>query len=303
MDSLPKKIISTLTYYDIMDFPMTSFEIWKYLIGNQEEKEIAMADVIRELEGEKTKKHTEEYRGFYFLKGRKELVEKRLENNKISEIKFKKIRRAVVFLKFCPFVRMIAVTGTVAMKNADKKSDLDLLIAIEKGHMFCGRILVTLIAQILKKRRHKDKITDRLCLNYFVTTDSLEIDLKDIFSSSEYSFAFPLFGMRYFRKFQERNKWIGNWKANFSPDKIANLKLVKDTNFSLAFRGLGEKILGFETLEKALKKWQLARIMKDPRTYKAGSVIIADEDSLVFLPDPQGPKIFEKFKKKLENLS
>jgi hypothetical protein len=56
-------------------------------------------------------------------------------------------------------------------------------------------------------------------------------------------------------------------------------------------------------LEQKLKAWQIKRIERDPRTKKAGSLIVADDDSLVFLPIPQGPKVFETFKERMENLA
>lgn len=314
---LSQNILATICYYDVLDYPLTVFEIWKYLISSQESVNLAyrqagseqqkdktvLADIISELENEELKKQIETYRGFYFLLGRESLVAKRIERNKISEEKYKIIRRVVWFLRAVPFVRMILVTGRVAMKNADRKSDLDLLVCLEKGHIFIGRSLVTLAVQFLGKRRHGKKITNRICLNYFLTTESLEIEMQDLFASSEYSFAVPIFGFDYFQKFQKANSWILKYRANYLSGKTAHLKLIRDSYFSKLIRTMGEKIFGFNFIEQKLKIWQTKRIACDPRTKRAGSLIVANDDSLVFLPEPQGPKVFEKFKGRMEKLA
>jgi hypothetical protein len=307
--SLSQNILATIAYYDVLDYPLTVFELWKYLISNQqavggdEEKDkVVLIDIINEIENEELKKQIETFRGYYFLPGRINLVAQRIERNKISEEKYEIVQWVVQFLRFVPYVRMILVTGRVAMKNADKKSDLDLLICLEKGRIFTGRTLVTLAIHLLGKRRYGKKITNRICLNYFITTGSLEIEMQDLFASSEYFFALPVFGFNVFGEFQKANGWISKYHENFSSTEIPNLKLKSDNYFSKLIRSVGEKLLGFDYLEQKLKVWQTKRIALDPRTNMPGSMIVADDNSLVFLPEPQGPKVFEAFKLRMEKL-
>lgn len=308
MNNLRKNILATIAYYDVLDYPLTAFEIWKYLIMNQEstsnnqEEEIKLLDITNELDREEIKKYIEECRGFYFFQGRQDLVAKRIENNKISESKLKIIKKVAWFLRFVPFVRMVAITGRVAMKNAQKGSDLDLLIVLKHGHIFTGRTLVTLLVHLLGKRRYGKKIKNRICLNYFITTKSLEISNQDLFSSSEYYFIRPIFGFKVFRKFQTQNRWIRKYKPNYKPIEIAETCLLKDSYFSKKIRKIGEMIFSFSSLEKMLKKWQLRRIAVDLRTHQEGSMVEAGDDALIFLPEPQGPQIFERFKERLKNL-
>ncbi|MDP1884749.1 MAG: hypothetical protein Q8L10_05330 [Candidatus Moranbacteria bacterium] len=317
--NLSKHILTTLVYYDVMDYPMTSFEVWKYLTrtsnlnqptdrqapggdsDNQNER-YSLAEVIKELDGDGLKKNIGEYRGYYFLKGRKDLVGQRIGRNKIAESKFKIARRVAWWLRFVPFVRGIAVTGRLAMKNTESKSDLDFLIVLKKGRIFTGRALVTFLVHILGKRRYGAKIANRACLNYFITDKSLEINLKDIFSASEYHFITPVFGRKTFRKFQIKNGWLKKHKVHYQPDEVVNLKLLKDSKPAKIIRKIGEKLFKIDFIERYLRAWQLERIAADPRTHKPGSMIIATDESLVFLPDPQSPKVFEKFQERLANL-
>ncbi len=82
LNILSKKILLTVIYYDILDYPLTSFEIWKLLINGNEEK-YSLFDVIKALENDEINRYIEEYRGFYFLSGRMKLVKERIKNNKL----------------------------------------------------------------------------------------------------------------------------------------------------------------------------------------------------------------------------
>jgi len=199
-------------------------------------------------------------------------------------------------------VRMVAVTGSLAMKNPEAKSDLDLLVVLKGGHIFTGRLLATALVHLLGQRRYAGKIKDRICLNYFLSDSALEISLKDIFAASEYFFILPIYGLKTFRHFRKTNQWIEKYKPNYSVEMISGPKIVTDNLWLKFIRNTGEKILGFPRLEKYFKKIQLEKIAKNPKTRLPGGIILADDGQLVFLPIPQSPQIFEKFKTRLESL-
>jgi hypothetical protein len=308
-DFLSKNILTTIIYYDCLDYPLTIFEIWKHLIrtdyytAEKQQEKFALSAVAKILTENKLGQFVENLNGFYFLKGRKFLVEKRIAGNKISAGKIKKIVWLAKLIRCIPFVRMIGLTGKVAMKNAKAKSDLDLFIVLKAGKIWTGRTLVTFFLHLIGVRRHGQKVSDRACLNFFVTDESLEIAMKDLFSASEYMFILPLFGEKVFERFQIRNQWIRIMKPAFAPAEIPPLKIVADSDFSRIARGLGEFILSFAGLEKFLKKIEKKKILQNPKTAQEGSLIHADDDALVFLPSPRGPLVFERFKSKVDELS
>ena len=308
MNSLSKKILSTVIYYDILDYPLTAFEVWKYLSADGENENqtelITLGQVTRELDGKELKEKIESLHGFYFLRGKGELVITRLEKNKISEQKFKIIKRVVFWLRFVPYIRLIAVTGTVAMKNGGKKSDLDLLIVLKHGRIFLGRTLVTGLVHLMGKRRYGKKIANRICLNCFLTERSLVSRLQDVFSASEYFFAVPIFGQKYFTEFQKENDWITKFKTNFSVDDTANLKIFPESGWAISVRSWLEKIFDlsvFNLLEKKLATWQLGRIARDPRTKEPGSIIMADAEALIFFHHAHSLIMDRSLQKKLND--
>lgn len=270
MDILDKQIFSTIAYYDVLEYPLTLLETWKYLMqpveGKLNEEKISLGNVYERLNSKETKIFLENYQGFYFIKGRKKLVPQRIAREKISQKKIQLVRDLVSKLKFSPFVRMVAITGRVAMKNAVPKSDLDLMVVIEKEKIFTGRFFFTTLVHFLGKRRYAKKIKNRACLNYFITSDSLEVIYKDIFSSSEYFFILPIFGKETFQKFYEKNRWIEKHRVNYDFFRTLEALWIEDNFFSGYFRKTAEFFLCSDWLEKKMKNIQMQKIKKNPKT-------------------------------------
>ena len=306
LPTIAKDVLATVAYYDGLEYPLTAFEIWKYLMRADyceteygQPQTVRLNEILLALENEKVREFVEKKNGFYFLKGREELVEEKIERGKISAIKIKKLQKVVWWLRFVPFVRMVGVTGTLSMKNAEAKSDWDVLIVLEKDHIWTGRTLVTIFLQLFGKRRYDKKTTDRVCLNYYLTTKSLEIVTKDLFSASEYFFLFPLFGEKTYRSFQLRNQWIRKIKPQYTAAEILPLQLLAETKISQKIQKAGEFCLQSLKLERWLEKLEKNRILKNPKTYQEGSMIRFSDEALIFLPSPHGPSLFEKFKEKI----
>ncbi|NTW26990.1 MAG: hypothetical protein HGA36_01565 [Candidatus Moranbacteria bacterium] len=308
-DKLNKNILATVIYYDGLSYPLTAFEVWKYLIRTDyftpraEAINVTLQEISEKLQDKNLNKFIEHYNGFYFLKGRKDLVEKRIANNKLSTGKIKKLRSIVWWLRLLPFVRMVGVTGGLAMKNARVSSDWDLFIVLKYGKIWTGRTIITGVVHFLKKRRHGKYISDRVCLNFFVTDQSLEVITKDLFSANEYMFLFPLYGWELYTKFQIKNQWIKNMKPTYALGELTPLMTIADSAASLRIRNFLELLLKSNWLEDSLRSIEKKRIMKNPKTHQDGSLVYANDDALVFLPNPHGPAVFEKFKIKIEELT
>lgn len=311
---LSRNIIATVAYYDVFDYPLTSFEVWKYLIVQDQSLElfpetgasadggITLESVVKTLETESVRRHVGNLNGLYFLQGRRVLVDRRLRRGKLAIAKLQGVHRLVFWLRFVPFVRMVALTGSLAMKNSDAAGDWDLLIVLRAGHIWTGRAALTGLLQLFGQRRHGSDIADRACLNYWITSESLEIITKDLFSSNEYFFMTPLFGFDQFRKFQEKNRWIRRFRPQYHAMRSVPSLCIRDSWFAKLIRDIGEILLSDKALERKLSAIQKKKIAANPKTKLPGSLIEATDKALIFLPKPQGPKVFEKFKQRLSEV-
>ncbi len=303
---LSKNILATIVYYDCMNYPLTAFEIFNLMIElekKENEKNISLGEVVMELEKGSVLEFVDEYQGFFFLKGRKNLVSERIEKNKLSDQKLKKIIKQVSVLRWVPFLRSIMIAGRVAMKNSVPESDFDLLLIMEKGHIFSGRFFSFLVLSILGRRRHDKKIKDRICLNHYLAEKSV-VSIKDIFSSHEYVFLLPIFGFEVYADFLKKNtQWLSSYRPYFE-NEIRSAREINDTYLSRKMRKLMEKIFGSFWLEKKLEEIQIKKIKRNPKTKNEGGIIICSREELAFWPEfqKQGPRIFEKFQNKIANL-
>jgi hypothetical protein len=307
MSTLSKNILATVAYYDVFEYPLTLFELWQYLLNQFPEDRgsdarVSLDDVMKALETEVLQKNIENFQGMSFLRGRKKLVRQRLLREKLSLNKMKGVSRVVFWLRFIPFVRMIALTGSLAMKNSTSLGDWDLLIVLRKGHIWTGRFLVTGLLWLFDKKRHDEEVADRVCLNYWITSSSLEIMTKDLFSSHEYFFCVPLFGFATFQKFRASNQWIRRFRPQYRVPMNAHLGCQEDDLITRWVRSSWEIFLSDEWIEYKLSKWQYEKIMCNPKTHLMGSFIEANDAMLIFLPQPQGPRVFDAFKQRLSEM-
>lgn len=298
--SLSKNLLATIAYYDALDYPLTAFEAWTHRIrmddGTEtDESDVGLCDVIAALSGEGLSGHVVSCDGFYPLLGRERLVRSRIRSEKISSTKLKRVRALARILSFVPFIRMVGVTGSLAMKNGDKESDWDLFVVLRAGRIWLGRTFLTGFLHMIGKRRHGAYHRDRACLNYYVSEDALEISTKDLFSAHEYRFLIPIIGGEIFRRFEFKNRWILRFKPGFRSTELPPLWYAREPGAAPFVRRFLESAFGFTFLESWLASWQKKKIARNPKTRIFGGHIEATDRALIFLPEPRGPRVFERF--------
>lgn len=171
---LKESILKTIVFYDLFDCPLTPFEIWSYC-GIK----CGLADVMEALDDIR---HLEEKSGFYFLRGREEIVAVRLRNYNYANRKFKRALRVARLFKLIPWIRMIAVGNQMGANNLRDESDIDFFIITETKRIWITRWFCAGIAKILKLRPQPNKKRDTICLSFYITSedmDTRQLMLKD----------------------------------------------------------------------------------------------------------------------------
>lgn len=300
--ALRKNILATLAYYDVLEYPLTAFEVRKYLMNyhNQGQREhISLAEVMEKLGELKKEERIENRNGFWFLKGQEKRVEERIAREKISVGKLKRLQALVGWLRYVPFIRMIAATGSLSLRHGTRGSDWDMFIVLEERALFTGRMILTVFLQLIGKRRHGKKIVDRACLNYYTGSESLLVRLRDWYASHEYQVMIPLFQTFSRDSFYRANGWILEFRSQAHLPVTCHRLELSETKQTKQWRKFAEKLFSSLWLEQTLAHFQKKKIAGNPRTHTEGACIIADDHSLVFFPSPRGPKVFERFQERL----
>ena len=228
---MEEAILRTLAYADIFDYPLKKEEIWQWLIGKQ-----ATGNKQKEVE-KKLKENSflmsrvSCLDGHCCLKGRGEIVRLREQRRGYSIKKMKLAGKVAGIMRLIPWIKMVGVTGALAMKNSDKEDDIDLLIVTSKNRLWLTRALTVFLVELVARRRRPgdQKVKDKICLNMFLDEKHLSIPKKerDLFSAHEVCQLRPIFirGDTYSRFLQE-NSWV----RGFLPNVYRGLTQIKDAD-------------------------------------------------------------------------
>lgn len=316
MSYLEKSILSTIVYYNNLGQPLTGFEIYKYLIKPNPNNDLqallnqgyTFLQVLACLQQNKElKNYIGSKNGFYFLTGKEHLIHQRIVKNRIAVRKWKKVKKIVKILQILPFIKMVAVSGSLAVNNTRKKSDIDLLVATKYRRIWLTRVFLTVFIHLLGTRRHKKKTANRFCLNHYITDHSLNIPFKSLYNAESYARLVLVYQPQeenIYDQFQQSNIWIRNYLFNFKKHKM-NLHTIKDSGFLAAVRKSLELVFGGvlgNILEYIFKAYQKYRIKKDPLTTKIGGRVTFDDNQLEFHPDSPELKIIQSFNEKTFDL-
>ncbi len=307
-------VLATLAYYDVFDFPLKEEEVFKFLFNFEhlsasgDGRAPDLGEIKAELETLKSNGAVNFYDGFYFLFDRDYLIPLRLRREKIANKKWKKIYRAVWWLKFLPYVKVVFASGSLAMSNAEELGDLDILVVVKHGRIWLSRLLISgLLSLIGIRRRYNQKIApDKICLNHYITNKSLLIPYKSIYTAQTYINLKPVFvsDPQIIAEFYKANSWLANFVLNFNiSSRRHEGKKILGRNFlakikSTAWEMILNSKLG-DWLEDWAKRWQIKRIEKHKKQDPPGGRVIYTDEQLEFHPGSVEKEIIEKYNQRL----
>ena len=207
LSRLETGVVRTLLYFDIFDYPLTRKEIIDFLPHKTE-----ALDTDGALENLRKQNLIFAVEDFYSLRPDRSIADRRMAGNKLAS---KRLKTAKFFGKFIarfPFVRAVMLSGSISKNYMEKSSDIDYFVVTAPGRLWLTRGLLALFKRIFLLNSHKF-----FCTNYFIDTNSLEIEEKNIYTAVEISTLIPVSGNDIYEKFLERNRWIKKHLPNSRP--------------------------------------------------------------------------------------
>jgi hypothetical protein len=238
--SLENAILQTLAYSDIFDYPLTLDEIHKYLIVSATKEEIkALLEKVNQINFNE---------GYYYLAGRHALVHTRQAREKDSK---KIFSRAMFYGKIIgkfPFIRMVALTGSLAMQNLSNAIDIDFMLITKPNRLWLARAFAVTFGRFMRL------LGDRICINLLISENALHWKDHDLYSAREICQMIPISGFDTYCAFRVANSWTQEILPNVSlNEKKSNQISWLQTLFEIPFLGkLGDK----------LEKWAMDFQMK-----------------------------------------
>jgi predicted nucleotidyltransferase len=240
LNTTAENILKTLGYFDLFQYPLTRDEICRFHADEVPHSVIFTA--LEELVKDRSVFKLDE---FFSLKNDFSAVHTRRNGNILAIKQMKIAGRVARLLSTFPYVKGIAVSGSLSKNFANEKTDIDFFIVTATNRLWIARTFMHLYKKLtfLTGRQHW------FCMNYYVDEAGLEITEKNIFTAMEIVTLVPMQGKSSLDNFNSTNDWV----KKYFPVNCSVVNHVPEIKGGV-FRKLIEKILGGKTGD-AVENW------------------------------------------------
>jgi hypothetical protein len=204
MERIEAAIMRTILYADVFHFPLTLPEIHRFLIHDevtpivQIEKSLAnLVDLLHE------------DAGYYCLKNRQVILQTRFEREVHTVALWQSAFHYGRWFAAIPFVRMVALTGALAVRNpASLRDDFDYMLVTSTGRVWTARLFAVALVRVVRF------LGRELCPNYVLAEEQLLQRRQDIFIAHEIAQMQPVFGLALYQQMLEENEWAKDYLPN-----------------------------------------------------------------------------------------
>ena len=205
---LHEHIIRTLLYYDIFNYPLKAEEVFRFLGTSHADQPF----IRHELEHLASQRLIFRFGDFFSIQNNEDNIMRRTKGNQEAERYLILARRKAKLIARFPFVRAVLASGSLSKGYMDESSDLDFFIITHPGRLWIARMLLVMYKRIFLLNSYK-----YFCVNYFVDTEHLEIEEKNLFTATELATVIPLYGAEFYHELLEGNRWLLKFFPNYKP--------------------------------------------------------------------------------------
>lgn len=165
----------------------------------------------------KSHKDFEIVSGYIIMRAEKSFSDKRIKDcirqKGFSTGKLEKARHLLRYLKYIPWIRFAAVSGSVSFMSADEDDDIDIFLVTARNRLWITRAFELILFRMLGvRRRYSDTdVRDRICINYYITEDSLDLKKSrggSFFTALEILMMKPVYKGNYYQRLLSANTWV-----------------------------------------------------------------------------------------------
>jgi len=227
--SIKKDILATIAYFNMFEYPLKKNEIFLFLGHSDDFSEFERA--LNFLTNDSVIFKIGEY---YSLHNNFALAMKRQKGYEKAIRMLKKAEKAARLISAFPFIKGVAISGSLSKYFADDQTDVDFFIITAPNRLWIARTFL----HLFKKLTYLLNMQDFFCMNYFIDESEPLILEKNIYTATEVTTILPIRGVQTFEIFFKAN----GWTKNFLPNRSIYLQEIKETKKTW-LRYLTEKLL------------------------------------------------------------
>ena len=194
-----ERLLRLILYFDIFYHPLTSSELAALAFEHKVEGD----EVVYLLDPWLKTGELETLEGYLFPRGRSAGVGKRQEKARHSQTLWKKVPTSGAILSSFPFIRGLAVTGTLAKEAALPDSDVDFLVFTAQGRVWLCRTMLAVTRRVLPHHQR-----ETLCTNVFLDETHLTYDQQNPYVAAEIGLSRPVYSPELVESFLRANPWV-----------------------------------------------------------------------------------------------
>jgi hypothetical protein len=247
-------VLGAVVYASLFDYPLTPAQLERCLIGVRAD----IGTIERWLRDSNLLRTAIEHRdGLYFPAGRSDLVHTRARREALSRGLLDRDRRILSLISHLPFVRMVALSGSLAHLNAESAADLDLFVITAPRRVWSVTLTTLVLSKLLGWRK-------RVCLNYVVSENAMRVEPQDLFSANQIVHLRPFMGDAMFERFVQANPFVRNIYPNFelrgdprtqAPGPKPGIERVLSLGFAQVAEIVAQSLYGWH-LRRRSANWQ-----------------------------------------------
>ena len=205
LNNLSRALLCTIAYADIFDYPLTALEIHRYLTGVSASVEA----VNRALEEDRLFVRIGDY---FTLPGRQEIVSIRVQREARSRKLMQRATQYGRILGALPYIRMVALTGSLAVLNVSNAADFDYMLVTARGRLWTARAFALAFNRLTRLMGYT------LCPNLIISEGALEWPQHDLYSARELCQMVLITGEEVYSSLMQANQWVFSFLPNCSPN-------------------------------------------------------------------------------------
>ena len=243
-------IVNTVSYVDVFDYPLTPSEIHRYLIRLP----LTSAETNRLLDARLVPERLSQRDGLYMLPGREDVAEVRRERLTASRELWPAAVAYGRLIARMPFVRMVAVTGSLSVNNVARGGDIDYFVVTADDHLWVARAFVLLIVRWAARQGQE------VCPNYFLSERAMGLSDRNLYTAHEVAQMVPLYGCGVYDALRRANDWTGRYLPNAAgaPPTLSEARPYLRRLPDSSGRRLLERTLATPA-GRRLDRWEMAR--------------------------------------------
>ena len=152
--------------------------------------------------------------GHFALSEAGERTARRSRHAERAQERMSKAHHYSAFIGSFPFVRAVMLSGSISKGVLDEEGDIDYFIITAPRRLWVARTLLVLYKKIFLLNSRKD-----FCVNYFIDTDHLAIEDRNLFTATEVVTLLPTFNPQICRDFLSANQWAFDRFPNMTMDR------------------------------------------------------------------------------------